>query len=146
MNVEEKMLANTAAVVDRVLDPEAKEEKNRAALVDVLETLKPFDKATQQRIITAVGVHFGCISDTPIAWSNVLDDNDNTVWEGPSPYHDEGSPFLWRLRQKLEGDGVVWYADHDAELGGEGEEWRTLNEAKVTCQASHDSILKEAAT
>ena len=78
-----------------------------------------------------------------IDWRQELDDNDNTVWEGDSPYHDAGKPFVWRLRQRLEGNCIIWYADHDAELGGKGDTWPSIGKASADCQAAHNAILAE---
>lgn len=35
-----------------------------------------------------------------LIWYEEHDDKDNSIWEAPSPYHDDGSAFMWRLKQE----------------------------------------------
>ena len=78
-----------------------------------------------------------------INWVEDWDDNDNTYWEGASPYVDEA--FYWRLCQWLQDNRIVWIDNSDNELVGDGvgEFWPTLDEAKAACQEAHDKILEE---
>lgn len=47
----------------------------------------------------------------------------------------------WRLKQRLVGNRIEWYACHDGELGGEtGDVWNTIDEAKAATQEAHDHI------
>lgn len=80
-----------------------------------------------------------------INWRSDLDDDDNTFWEGNSPYTDgeDGPRFKWRLRPRLEGNRIIWYACHDQELGGQDESWLTILAAKRACQEAHDNIVAE---
>lgn len=63
-------------------------------------------------------------------WQKTYDNNDNDVWEAPSPYSEDG--FQWRLMQKLQGNKIIWYEAHDADLldPEDGEEFETLELAK----------------
>lgn len=87
-----------------------------------------------------------------IAWHDELDDDDNTYWEGMSPFCTDTDPdaapdVKWRLRQALTDNRIWWYACHDAELGGKtGDTWLTIEEAKAACQEGHDNICREIAT
>lgn len=82
-----------------------------------------------------------------IEWTEDWDDNDNSIWEAQSPYTTESGPdavpdIYWRLKQRLTGGKIEWYACHDAELGGEtGDVWDTIEEAKAETQKAHDHIL-----
>ncbi len=77
----------------------------------------------------------------PINWREELDDNDNTYWEGDSPYTDDDVPIRWRLVQRLEDNVVRWHSAHDSELGNLDEAWKTLELAKESCQRDHDNIV-----
>ena len=82
-----------------------------------------------------------------IRWDEDFDDNDNSIWVGASPFTADSDPeavpdIYWRLRQRLANNRIEWYADHDAELGGEtGEWWESLEEASAACQTAHDNII-----
>jgi len=82
-----------------------------------------------------------------IYWQEDLDDDDNTVWTGLSPYSTSGDPdagpdVYWRLSQRLRDNKIEWYANHDSELGGEtGDVWLTADDAKAACQKCHDHII-----
>lgn len=82
-----------------------------------------------------------------IEWVEDWDDNDNSFWEGLSPYTTDSDPeavpdVKWRLRQRLENNQIEWYADHDAELSGVTDEtWISLEGAKAVCQQYHDQII-----
>jgi hypothetical protein len=82
-----------------------------------------------------------------IRWEEEFDDNDNSIWVGASPYVSESDPdaapdIYWRLKQRLTGNQIEWFASHDSELGGEtGDSWSTLSEAKAACQSGHDFII-----
>ena len=82
-------------------------------------------------------------SANPIAWHEDWDDDDNSIWEGASPYHDDGSPIYWRLKQRLVENKIEWYAAHDAELGPEDvPPFDSLEHAKSECQKAHDHIIQ----
>jgi hypothetical protein len=77
-------------------------------------------------------------------WFKDYDDEDNEVWSAASPYHDEGSPFYFRI-QEISGTGTFKLAS-DAELMlGEHEKMRfaSLEEAKSLCQKDCDEIIAE---
>lgn len=83
-----------------------------------------------------------------IEWNEDFDDEDNSYWEGLSPYTtetDEPPNLHWRIRQRLSSNRIEWYADHDSELGGQGEFWLSLEEAQAACQLAHDAIIDEFA-
>lgn len=86
-----------------------------------------------------------------INWTEDFDRDDNSIWEGLSPYTTDSDPeavpdIYWRLKQRVAENRIEWYADHDSELGGKtGDSWLTLDEAKAACQAGHDNILVEFA-
>jgi hypothetical protein len=83
-----------------------------------------------------------------IDWQPDYDDYDAVSWEGDSPFADHHGEdcFKWRVRRRDNGTRVEWYADHDAECGGEtGEFWLTLDEAKAAIQAQHDAIIAQYA-
>lgn len=79
-----------------------------------------------------------------IHWYEDLDDYDNSIWRGSSPFCVDGDPFMWRLKQLLCGNKIVWYADHDAELvdGAADQTWATIEEAKASCQHKHNEIIE----
>lgn len=81
---------------------------------------------------------------TQVQWDEGYDDNDNSYWVAPSPFHDDGVHFAWRLRQRLVGNKIEWYAAHDSELGGDcnGITWRSIEEAKAAVQEAHDDIIR----
>jgi len=77
-----------------------------------------------------------------INWVEDFDPDDNSYWEGASPYVDE--TFYWRLCQNLQDNKIVWVDCSDNELVGDGgETWSTIEEAKAACQKAHDNILTE---
>ena len=64
-------------------------------------------------------------------WSSDLGGDDNTFWEAPSSYHNDGSPICFRLTQKVIEDSIHWVESHDDELLQHSPlEWRSLDEAK----------------
>lgn len=80
-----------------------------------------------------------------IHWQKNLDSDDNTFWEGDSPYVEgvDGPHFKWRLKQKLQGNRIVWYTAHDSVLGTTCEPCETLEAAKAACQVAHNTIVEE---
>jgi hypothetical protein len=82
-----------------------------------------------------------------IRWHETTDNNDNTVWEGQSPYvpDEDGAAFEWRLRQRVVADKIEWYESHDAELMGDHapESWPTIEEAKAAIQKAHEGIIAD---
>lgn len=83
-----------------------------------------------------------------INWQETWDDDDNSIWEGLSPFTTDSDPeagpnVYWRLKQEVFGNKIQWYQAHDAELGGvdHHQTWATLDEAKSDCQKAHDNIL-----
>ena len=64
-------------------------------------------------------------------WTSDLGGDDNTYWEAPSSYHDEGTPICFRLKQKIIEDSIHWIEAHDDEILQHSPlEWRSLDEAK----------------
>lgn len=82
---------------------------------------------------------------TAINWAEYFDDNDNVYYEGASPFTTEpdGAPDIYfRIRQRLRSGVVEWYADHDAELGGEtGETWPSFYMAQEACEKVYSQIV-----
>ena len=80
-----------------------------------------------------------------LEWSTTYDDLDNTEWEADSLYHDDGSHFKFRIKQRLENDRIEFYCDSDGELTGTGggEFWLSLVEAKAAMQKANDNIANE---
>ncbi len=80
----------------------------------------------------------------PVQWEEILDDNDNSEWHAPSPFHWDEVHFKWRLRQRLSNNRIEWYAAHDSELGGDcdGITWLSIEEAKADVQGAHDHIIQ----
>ena len=82
-----------------------------------------------------------------IEWRVETDDDDNSYWEGASPYTSDSDPdavpdIFWRLRQRLFRNVIWWYTDSDAELGGEtGDCWVSLDAAKLATQKAHDHVI-----
>lgn len=79
-----------------------------------------------------------------VQWVEEFDDFDNSIWEAPSPFHDDGVHFHWRIKQRLSGNRIEWYASHDSELGGDcnGITWPTIEAAKAAVQEAHDDIIR----
>ncbi len=79
-----------------------------------------------------------------VRWDEDYDNNDNSYWIAPSPFHDDGVPFEWRLKQRLVGNKIEWYAAHDSELGGDcnGITWPTIEAAKAAVQDAHNDIIR----
>ncbi len=80
-----------------------------------------------------------------LEWNESFDDNDNSIWEAASPFIDrDGDSFVWRLKQRLYDNQIEWHAAHDAEVGGNGEVWASLEDAKHDIEASHEFVVKTA--
>lgn len=76
-------------------------------------------------------------------WYEIFDDDENSIWEAFSPYHDgHGIVVNWRLKQRLVNNCIEWYAAHDSELGGDcdGITWLSLAEAKEAVESADRSI------
>jgi hypothetical protein len=77
-------------------------------------------------------------------WTETFDDDDNSIWEATSPYHYDGSPFYWRLKQRLCNNNIEWYEAHDLELmstDGEIRTWETGIEAMDAISQDHRDII-----
>ncbi len=82
----------------------------------------------------------------PLEWTSGLDEDDNTTWQASSAYHDDGVPFRFRLRQTIRNDRIEWESVSEYECGGELDgPWRTIEEAKKSCEDANDTILIEIA-
>ena len=85
------------------------------------------------------------MTGSAITWVELTDDDDNTYWQGVSPYTDGDTPMLWRIRMALAGGKIVYENDHTPELRSETSPvWYTLADAKSDCQVAHDDIIREA--
>ncbi len=78
-----------------------------------------------------------------LEWETLEDDDDNLYFEANSPYYHDGVFFKWRLCQRLTRNKIVWYCEHDAELGGDcGVEWLNLAAAQAEVLEAHNHILR----
>lgn len=85
--------------------------------------------------------------NNPLKWEESFDDDDNSIWEASGPYGDEGGSCigLWRIRQLLRMNHILWVEDHDAELRDEftsEQSWPTLESAKKDIERIHHEILE----
>ena len=81
-----------------------------------------------------------------LSWHEDYDDDDNSMYEAASPYHNDGSPFYFRIRQRLRDNKHEFYEASDAEVMMDEEDprtWATLNEAKAAIQADANDIVRE---
>lgn len=89
-----------------------------------------------------------CSPVFPLRWDEVWDEEseyDNHKWESASPYHDDGSPLMFRIRQRLREDKHEFFEASDAEVMMDEEDprfWPTLEEAKAALQQDADDIVK----
>ena len=74
-------------------------------------------------------------------WHKDIDNFDNDMWLLYSPYHDEGTPFEFRLYQRYVDNRVEWYCNHDAELGDNEDFWFDLKTAKEAIEKCYDQCL-----
>lgn len=81
-------------------------------------------------------------------WFELLDDNNNIVYEALSPYNNDGAAICWRVRQRLVNNQIEWYEDHDEELmGGRCTiTYTTIEEAKADIAIAHKEIIDEIKT
>ncbi len=78
-----------------------------------------------------------------IAWYEDADDDENPTWEAPSPWHDGGDPFMFRIRMRLRSGCIEYYDASDDECGMSGEWWPTLETAKAAYEEARKTILRE---
>lgn len=89
-----------------------------------------------------------CSPVFPLRWDEVWDEEaeyDNHQWESASPYHDDGRPFMFRIRQRLREDKHEFFEASDAEAMMDEEDprfWPTLEEAKAALQQDADDIVR----
>ena len=81
-----------------------------------------------------------------IEWVEEFDDYENSVWVGVSPFSTESGPdaiadVMWRLRQVICENQIIWQSDHDEGILRDTTAWPILDEAKAACQAIHDEIM-----
>lgn len=82
----------------------------------------------------------------PVKWQKAPDANLNTTWFAVSPLSGDTLAVMWRLKQEVFQDAIVWTGDHDERLGAYSDMWPTIEEAKAAVQAAHDAILRENRT
>jgi hypothetical protein len=76
----------------------------------------------------------------PLNWEESVDGLNRPTWEAASPYHDDGTPFYFRIKRK----GGSFRLDHDAELmrpGDKAAKFRTLDAAMMACELASSEIL-----
>jgi len=81
-----------------------------------------------------------------LSWHEEYDNDDNSIYEAASPYHDDGSPFYFRIRQRLRDNKHEFYEASDAEVMMDEEDprtWPTLEEAKAAMQTDADDIVRK---
>lgn len=113
-------------------------------LIDQTERI-PSGLLEQRRLwkaVCAVAEDVKRLRSDILRWDEDFDSDDNSIWTAASPLGDDGIPFFWRIIPALIGNRIVWVADHDAELGGEGNQWDSLTEAKAAVQRLHDGIIE----
>lgn len=77
-----------------------------------------------------------------LTWSIRYDDEDRLIYETPSPYHDEGSFFMFRIREDGPGKFVLV---SDAELmipSSRDLVFDDIENAKAHCERDYAEILK----
>lgn len=81
----------------------------------------------------------------PLVWFTDCDEDGNTIWEAASPYNDEGTPFYYRIRQRLYNDKIEYYEDSDDILVNDDSDgaWDSLDEAKDQMQKEANVSVKE---
>jgi len=73
-----------------------------------------------------------------LKWYKDFDENGASVYEASSIYHDDGCPFLFRIR--AEDDGT-FTEQSDAEIiAGQPRSWPTLESAKEAIQSDHERM------
>jgi len=78
-----------------------------------------------------------------LQWSRTYDENYYPIEEASSPYHNDGSSILWRLRWVGIPNGY-WLEDHDKELLTEEPKiYYLLEIAKEDIARKHFQILVE---
>ena len=79
-----------------------------------------------------------------LIWHEEYDENDNTIWEAAAPYADEcGSPFYFRIKQKLEDNKRIFYDASDEDIRGDyRRDWESIDEAKTDLEKDNESIIK----
>lgn len=76
-----------------------------------------------------------------LEWREDTDELDNTFWEAASFWTNDGDPFYYRIRQRLEGDRVVFYDDSTSEIKT-NYCWETVDAAKCAMQRADDHARK----
>lgn len=72
-------------------------------------------------------------------WHELHDEHGRPYWEAVSIYHDDGSPFCFRIRKF----GALYREASDAELMSHAPRrtWRMLEEAKGDLQREHERMI-----
>lgn len=81
-----------------------------------------------------------------LSWHEEYDDDDNSIYEAASPYHDDGSPFYFRIRQRLRDNKHEFYEASDAEVMMDEDDpriWESLEAARAAMQTDADDIMRE---
>lgn len=79
----------------------------------------------------------------PPEWHEDTDEQGNTIYRLNSRYHDEGTPFVYEIRKRLQDNKVIFYFKHDTELLSEGQPKfvHTLKRAKEIVEKLYQSEL-----
>lgn len=84
--------------------------------------------------------------NTKLNWNEEFDDEDNSIWEASSPWHDDGGTFQWRIKQRLRDNKHEYYDASDEELRDtsfDEETWESLFEAQQYFQKENDDLVEE---
>jgi len=92
-----------------------------------------------QKTVTGIKVEL-----PKLDWTGENDDMGNTTWEAASPYHEDGHPFMWRIKPRLGDNKVEFYECHDLELMDEEspQGWPTIEVAKAMIEQKHAEIME----
>lgn len=80
-------------------------------------------------------------------WEEYYDNDDNTYWEAVAMSDEESGTYVYRIRQKLQNNRIIFIEDSDPELWIDPksfyrEEWINLQGAKYDCYREHKLTLK----
>lgn len=98
---------------------------------------KPSPDAAQSRVTSSA--LFG------LSWNECRDRHGHRIWEAESPFHTDGSPFMFRVLALRSGKLWRFFDDSDPEaklLKDKGNHWRTLAYAKAAFQEYASKVVK----
>ena len=85
------------------------------------------------------------VADHPV-WSTYYNEDDNTCYETPSPYQDDGEVFYYRIEPELREDRIIWVDRSTGEISSCCE-YLSLEDAKEDMNQrvmeDRDAVKKE---